>query len=99
MKISIFKHKICLIANVYKLVIRFIHMIEIRTKLRRWGNSFGIVIPISVVESGEAREGEEIRALIIGRKKVNLKKLFGKHKFSKSTKQLMHEMNEELYND
>ena len=74
-------------------------MIEVRTRLRRWGNSFGIVVPIKVIESGEAQEGDEVQALIIGRKKTNLKKLFGKHKFSKSTEQLMHEMNEELYND
>ena len=74
-------------------------MIEVKTKLRRWGNSFGIVVPVSVVESGEALEGEEIRALIIGRKKVTLKKLFGKHKFSKPTEQLMREMDEDLYND
>ncbi|MBI2449801.1 hypothetical protein HYV49_05915 [Candidatus Pacearchaeota archaeon] len=32
-------------------------------------------------------------------KKPNLRKLFGAHKFSKPTEQLMKEMDEELYND
>ena len=73
-------------------------MIEIKTKLRRWGNSFGIVVPQRVVENVGAKEGEEIEVLF-KTNKVNLRKLFGKHKFSKPTEQLMKEMDKELYND
>ena len=74
-------------------------MIEIKTKLRRWGNSLGIVVPLNKTNEENIKEGEEVTALILSRKKVNLKKLFGKHKFSKSTDQLMKEADEELYND
>jgi len=51
-------------------------MIELKTKLRRWGNSFGIVVPISAVEKERASEGDEV-TIIIKKDKPELKKLFG----------------------
>jgi len=51
-------------------------MIELKTKLRRWGNSFGIVVPISAVEKERASEGDEI-TIIIKKDNPKLKKLFG----------------------
>ena len=48
------------------------------------------------------REIEKIREKIVPvlkKNKVSLRKLFGKHKFSKPTEQLMKEMDEELYNE
>jgi len=71
-------------------------MIEIKTKLRRWGNSFGIIVPQRAVEN--PKEGEEI-TIFIQKRKPNLRKLFGAHKFSKPTEQLMKEIDEELYDD
>lgn len=71
-------------------------MIEIKTKLRRWGNSFGVVVPQKAV--GKTKEGEEI-TIFIQKRKPNLRKIFGIHKFSKPTEQLMKEMDEELYDD
>ena len=57
-------------------------MIEIRTKLRNWGNSFGIVVPINKIENADIKEGEEITAMITKENKTDLRKLFGKHKFN-----------------
>ena len=74
-------------------------MIEVKTKLRRWGNSFGIVVPQHKIEEAQLKEGKEVRALILEENKVDLRKLFGKHKFKKSTEQLMRETDKELYND
>ena len=51
-------------------------MIELKTKLRRWGNSFGIVVPISAVEKERASEGDEI-TIIMRKDKPELKRLFG----------------------
>jgi len=73
-------------------------MIEIKTKLRKWGNSFGVVVPLRAIENTNAKEGEEI-TILFKTNKVNLRKIFGKHKFSKSTDQLMKEMDKELYDD
>ena len=73
-------------------------MIEIKTKLRKWGNSFGIVIPQRAIEQTGSKKGDEI-TILFKSEKPNLRKIFGSHKFSKSTKELMKEMDEELYND
>ena len=73
-------------------------MIEIRTKLRKWGNSFGIVIPQKAIEQTKSKNGDEI-TILFKSEKPNLHKLFGSHKFSKPTKKLMAEMDKELYND
>ena len=47
----------------------------IQTKLRRWGNSFGVVIPIGILKEKKLNEGEEI---IIEIEKINsIKEVFG----------------------
>ena len=52
-------------------------MIEIRTKLRKWGNSFGIVVPQKVIESEKAREGDEMVILLKKEEDNVLKEMFG----------------------
>lgn len=73
-------------------------MIEIKTKLKRWGNSFGVVVPLSAVKQTKTKEGDEV-TILMRKEKPNLRKLFGAHKFSKPVKQLMKKMDEELYDD
>ncbi|HLC15443.1 MAG TPA: hypothetical protein VJL89_04370 [Thermodesulfovibrionia bacterium] len=72
-------------------------MIEIRTKLRKWGNSFGVIVPQKAMDT-KMREGEDV-TILIKKEKPDLRKLFGAHKFSKPTEKLMKEMDKELYND
>ena len=74
-------------------------MIELKTKLRKWGNSLGIVVPLHKVKESHMREGEEVVTLILKKKGVNLHSLFGGHKTSKSTRKLMREIDSELYNE
>ncbi|MFH1589739.1 MAG: AbrB/MazE/SpoVT family DNA-binding domain-containing protein [archaeon] len=74
-------------------------MIEVKTKLQKWGNSFGIVVPIKIVKEGGMKEGEEISALILPKEKITLRKIFGSHKFSKTTEQIMEETDRALYNE
>lgn len=74
-------------------------MIEIESKLRRWGNSLGIVVPIRKLRKGSLGEGDEVKALIIKKNKVNLRKLFGAHKFSRPIEELLKESDKELYNE
>lgn len=73
-------------------------MIEIRAKLRRWGNSFGIIVPQNIVEQTKSKEGEEV-TIFFKKERPNLRRLFGAHKFSKPVKKLMKEMDKELYNE
>ena len=74
-------------------------MIEIKTKLRTWGNSFGVVVPMNKLQNTNLKEGKDVRVLIVEENKVDLKKLFGKHKFSRSIERLMKETGKELYNE
>ncbi len=53
-------------------------MIELNSKLRKWGNSFGIVIPQSLVK-GNLKENEEVK-IFISPKEDSIKDLFGKLK-------------------
>lgn len=71
-------------------------MIEIETKLRRWGNSFGAVIPLTKVRESGLKEGEKI-TITIDKEENVLKKMFGKHKFKKSVPKLMKEIDKELW--
>ncbi len=71
-------------------------MTELTTKVRKWGNSFGIIIPVEVLRRKGIKEGEEIDAILIKKGDV-LRETFGTHKFSKPIKKMMKEMDKELY--
>ncbi|MBU2616385.1 MAG: hypothetical protein KKB79_00170 [Nanoarchaeota archaeon] len=72
-------------------------MMEIKTKLRKWGNSFGVVVPQKDIESSGIKEGEEIILLLRKENKEDvLKEMFGTFKFKKSTDKLMKEIDNEL---
>ncbi|MBI2452028.1 hypothetical protein HYV50_03035 [Candidatus Pacearchaeota archaeon] len=74
-------------------------MIEIKTRLRRWGNSFGVVLPMKAIENEKVSEGEEV-VILMKRKKNNvLRETFGTLRFRKSTDQMMREIDEEIYDD
>ena len=71
-------------------------MIQIKTKLRRWGNSFGVVVPLKAIEQEKTKEGDEV-VLLFKRQEDNLlKDIFGTHKFSKPTDKLLKEVDKEL---
>ena len=71
-------------------------MIEVKTKLRKWGNSFGVVIPQKAVQSENVKEGDEI-TLLLSKNKPNLTKLFGKHTFKKPIEHVMKDIDRDLY--
>jgi len=52
-------------------------MIEVKSKLRRWGNSLGIVIPQNAIEIAKVKEGDEIN-VFLQEEKSDLKSIFGK---------------------
>ena len=53
-------------------------MIAIKTKLRRWGNSFGIIVPQKAVENTKIKEGDEVSILLKKEEDDNiLKEMFG----------------------
>jgi len=74
-------------------------MIEVKSKLRRWGNSFGIVIPLKAIIGEKVKEGDEVNVLLSKDKENVLKEIFGTFKFKKSTDKIMREIDKELYNE
>ncbi len=74
-------------------------MIEIKSKLRRWGNSLGIVVPQKIIENENVREGDEIIILLSKEKDNVLREMFGTFKFKEPVERLMKEVDNELYNE
>jgi antitoxin component of MazEF toxin-antitoxin module len=66
---------------------------EIQGTLRRWGNSFGIVVPVKIVRENRLREGEEITIKVERNK--GIKEMFGSLKLKKSAQQIKDELRKE----
>ncbi len=73
-------------------------MIEVETKVRRWGRSFGVVIPKEKIKEEGIKENETINLLIIKRTNV-LKETFGTFKFKKTTQEMLDEIDKESWDE
>lgn len=73
-------------------------MIEVEAKVRKWGRSFGIVIPKEKIEDEGIKENETIKLLISKRKNV-LKEVFGTLKFKRTTQEILDESDMEDWNE
>jgi len=67
-------------------------------KIRKWGNSFGIVIPKDMVEKQDIKEGITVRINIQVKDKTKAKDIFGilKGKIKKDTEVLLNEVNKDF---
>lgn len=76
-------------------------MERIVTRVRKWGNSMGIVLPKRVVDVEKLDEGTEITITIEPMHKTKVKDIFGilKNKIKKPTQQIMDEIDEALWPD
>ena len=78
-------------------------MEQISAKVKRWGNSFGVILPKNVVDKEQIKEGIEINITIQSKNKMTVGDLFKfakKNKLSisqKSTDQIMKEIDRELW--
>jgi len=59
-----------------------------KSKVKRWGNSLGVVLPKTLVEEEGLREGEEVEVTV--RRVSDVRNLRGKYPF----KDLQHEKDE-----
>ena len=75
-------------------------MLELKTKVRAWGNSLGLTLPKNAVKQLQLHKDQEVKVLIMGPINV-LQETFGmlKGKIKKSSQQLKDEARAELYND
>lgn len=73
-------------------------MIEVEAKVRKWGRSFGVVIPKEKIRNEGIRENETIKLLIA--KKTNvLKETFGTMKFKRTTQEILDESDREDWDE
>mgnify|MGYP006293692571 CR=1 FL=1 len=79
-------------------------MEQIKTKIRKWGNSLGIVLPKEIVSKKNLKEGSEINVFVQEKPQIRVKDLFeisNKNKKvirNKSTEELMKEIDREIWN-
>ncbi|MEK6825385.1 MAG: AbrB/MazE/SpoVT family DNA-binding domain-containing protein [Nanoarchaeota archaeon] len=73
----------------------------VETKLRKWGNSFGVVIPIEIVEKEKMRENQQVNIIIVPNSRKALRETFGmgKGRLLKTGQQVKNELRRDLYND
>ena len=72
-------------------------MAEVHARIKKWGNSLGIILPREVVDSEHLRENQEIRFWIM--KPVFVKDLFGiaKGKLKRPTAEVLKEIRKEIW--
>ncbi|RLG16083.1 hypothetical protein DRN69_01685 [Candidatus Pacearchaeota archaeon] len=75
---------------------------ELKTKLRRFGNSFGVIIPSNLIKTQGFREGEDVAVTIKGEGWTageviaeSKRQKLGK-KFTLSTQEFLDKLDEEL---
>ncbi len=69
-------------------------MMEVEAKVRKWGRSFGVVIPKEKIKAEGIKENETIKLLIT--KKTNvLKETFGTLKLKRTTQEILDESDRE----
>ena len=73
-------------------------MIEIKTKLRKWGNSFGVILPAEIIRANNIKENTEIEIMINIKNKTKVKDVFGilKGKLTRDTEDLLREVDRDF---
>jgi len=73
-------------------------MIEVESKLRKWGRSIGLVIPKKIVEMEKLKEGDSVK-LVLAKKRNALKEVFGTLRFRRSTDEILRESDKEAWDE
>jgi len=75
-------------------------MTVVETRLKKWGNSLGVIIPKEVIDNQSLKEEEEVSVIVVSKNSSKvLKETFGigKGKIKKSGQQFKNEARRELY--
>ena len=73
-------------------------MIEIEATIRKWGRSFGIVIPMDKIKKENLSEDDKIKILIT-KKKNPLRETFGTFKFKRPIDRILKEGDKESWDE
>ncbi len=76
-------------------------MQHMKTKVKKWGNSFGVMIPKDLMKKEHLREGSDIELTFNTANKTKVKDIFGilKGKLKKDPQTLMDEVDKELWGE
>ena len=72
-------------------------MERIKMNIKRWGHSFGIVIPMRLIKKERIKDGSEIEVIIQPKQKTKVKDIFGILKIKQDTSKLMKDVDKELW--
>jgi len=73
-------------------------MIEFQAQLKRWGRSFGIVVPMEKIKQARLRENEKMEVKMVKERNV-LKETFGTVKLKRSTQEILDESDREAWDE
>lgn len=74
-------------------------MEHIKATIKRWGNSFGIVVPAQFMKKEALDEGSEVTVTIQSHTKTQVKDVFGilKGKLKKDTQEALDDIDKEFW--
>lgn len=74
-------------------------MAIIKSQIKKWGNSYGMVIPKETIRNENLKENQQVEVILLKDSRKVLKEMFGiaKDKLKKSAQQLKDEIRKELY--
>ena len=73
----------------------------IETKVKRWGNSLGIIIPSQTIERNKIKANESIKFIIVKDSKKTFDEMFGilKGRVKKSSQEIKNDLRRDLYKE
>ena len=72
-------------------------MVEYETKIKQWGNSFGIVVPKDKLKQDKIKENQMVKVLIKPIKRLKVRDIFGKLKnWKKPTEEILRTVDKNL---
>lgn len=70
-------------------------MIAVKGKIRKWGNSYGLALPVKEIKKSGLHEGQKVTALVQPKTNI-LKETFGAFKHKSDTSKVLREIDKEL---
>ena len=74
------------------------NMLEVKSKVREWGRSLGIVLPKEDIKHEGIKEGDTV-TILVSKKRNVLKETFGTLKFKRPTDEILKESDRQAWDE
>lgn len=73
-------------------------MEKANVKIKKWGNSFGVILPRDIINNQRLKEGSTIEIIVQAKNKTKVKDIFGilKGKLKRDTDELLKEVDRDF---